>query len=86
MYFLTLHQEAVHEAEGVAVSLEQSRKKEQTLKEEGRRLAEERADALRLVKELQGEEQTVGGEEDKSMRFISHWKHTNNYANVICFF
>nr|XP_046262160.1 centromere protein F isoform X2 [Scatophagus argus] len=45
--------EVVREAEGVAVSLEQSRKKERALEEEGRRLAEERADALRLVKELQ---------------------------------
>ncbi|XP_076595605.1 uncharacterized protein LOC143326029 isoform X2 [Chaetodon auriga] len=45
--------EALREAEGVAVSLEQSRKKERALEEEGRRLAEERADALRLLKELQ---------------------------------
>ncbi|XP_029966578.1 centromere protein F [Salarias fasciatus] len=45
--------EAVREAEGVAVSLEQSRKRERALEEEGRRLAEERADALRLVKDLQ---------------------------------
>ncbi|TKS72254.1 Centromere protein F [Collichthys lucidus] len=45
--------EAVREAEGVAVTLEQSRKKERALEEEGRRLAEERADALRLIKELQ---------------------------------
>ncbi|XP_018515847.1 centromere protein F isoform X2 [Lates calcarifer] len=45
--------EVVREAEGVAVSLEQSRKKERGLEEEGRRLAEERADALRLLKELQ---------------------------------
>lgn len=45
----------MREAEGVAVSLEQSRKKEQTLQEEAQRLAEERADALRLVRELQGE-------------------------------
>ncbi|XP_041800647.1 centromere protein F isoform X2 [Chelmon rostratus] len=45
--------EAMREAEGVAVSLEQSRKKERALEEEGRRLAEERADALRLLKELQ---------------------------------
>lgn len=40
----------------MAVSLEQSRKRERALEEEGRRLAEERADALRLLKELQGEE------------------------------
>ncbi|KAI3351653.1 hypothetical protein L3Q82_020496, partial [Scortum barcoo] len=45
--------EAVREAEGAAVSLEQSRKRERALEEEGRRLAEERADALRLLKELQ---------------------------------
>ncbi|XP_031718669.1 centromere protein F isoform X3 [Anarrhichthys ocellatus] len=45
--------EALREADGVAVSLEQSRKREQALEEEGRRLAEERADALRLLKELQ---------------------------------
>lgn len=49
----------MREAEGVAVSLEQSRKKEGALEEEGRRLAEELTDALRLVKELQGEDQTV---------------------------
>lgn len=42
------------EAEGVAVSLEQSRKTERALEEEGRRLAEELADSRRLVKELQG--------------------------------
>ncbi|XP_033992664.1 centromere protein F isoform X2 [Trematomus bernacchii] len=47
--------EALREAEGVAVSLEQSRKRERALEEEGRRLAEERADALRLLKELQEE-------------------------------
>lgn len=47
----------MREAEGVAVSLEQSRKKEVALEEEGRRLAEELTDALRLVKELQGEVQ-----------------------------
>ncbi|XP_026186422.1 centromere protein F isoform X2 [Mastacembelus armatus] len=45
--------EAVREAEGVAVSLEQSRKRERALEEEGKRLAEEQADALRLLKELQ---------------------------------
>lgn len=45
----------MREAEGVAVSLEQSRKKEVALEKEGRRLAEELTDALRLVKELQGE-------------------------------
>ncbi|XP_042348943.1 centromere protein F isoform X2 [Plectropomus leopardus] len=45
--------EALREAEGVAVSLEHSRKRERALEEEGRRLAEDRADALRLLKELQ---------------------------------
>ncbi|XP_034036763.1 centromere protein F isoform X4 [Thalassophryne amazonica] len=45
--------EAKREAEAVAVSLEQSRKKERTLEEEGRRLADERDEALCLVKELQ---------------------------------
>ncbi|KAM9377924.1 uncharacterized protein KZ484_010203 isoform 2-T2 [Pholidichthys leucotaenia] len=45
--------EAVREAEGVALSLEQSRKKERALEEEGRRLVEEQADTLRLLKELQ---------------------------------
>ncbi|XP_023137769.2 centromere protein F isoform X1 [Amphiprion ocellaris] len=45
--------EAVREAEGVAVSLEQSRKRERALEEEGKRLEEELADALRLIKELQ---------------------------------
>lgn len=52
----------MREVEGVAVSLEQSRKKERALEEEGRRLAEERADALLLLKELQGEERAVGGQ------------------------
>lgn len=46
----------MREAEGVAVSLEQSKKRERALEEEGKRLAEEQADALRLIKELQGEE------------------------------
>ncbi|XP_038142474.1 centromere protein F isoform X1 [Cyprinodon tularosa] len=45
--------EAVREAEGVAVTLEQSRKRERALEEEGRRLQEEQADTLRLLKELQ---------------------------------
>lgn len=40
----------------MAVTLEQSKKRERFLEEEGKRLAEERADALRLLKELQGEE------------------------------
>ncbi|XP_051276841.1 centromere protein F isoform X2 [Dicentrarchus labrax] len=51
--------EALREAEGVAVSLEQSRKKEQALEQEGRRLAEELADTLRLVKELQQEQKAA---------------------------
>lgn len=46
----------MREAEGVAVSLEQSKKRERALEEEGMRLARERADALCLIKELQGEE------------------------------
>ncbi|XP_060904277.1 centromere protein F [Labrus mixtus] len=45
--------EALHEAEGVAVSLEQSKKRERALEEKGRRLAEEQADTLLLLKELQ---------------------------------
>ncbi|XP_023184472.1 centromere protein F-like [Xiphophorus maculatus] len=45
--------EAVREAEGVAVTLEQSRKRERALEEEGRKLQEEQADTLRLLKELQ---------------------------------
>ncbi|KAF7228347.1 centromere protein F isoform X2 [Nothobranchius furzeri] len=45
--------EALREAEGVAVSLEQSRKRERALEEEGRRLKEEQDDTLRLLKELQ---------------------------------
>ncbi|MEQ2280642.1 hypothetical protein AMECASPLE_022006, partial [Ameca splendens] len=45
--------ETLREAEGVAVTLEQSRKRERALEEEGRRLQEEQADTLRLLKELQ---------------------------------
>ncbi|XP_068182020.1 centromere protein F isoform X2 [Antennarius striatus] len=45
--------EAAREAEQLAVCLDQSRKKESALEKEGRRLADELADALRLVKELQ---------------------------------
>ncbi|XP_061690821.1 centromere protein F isoform X2 [Syngnathoides biaculeatus] len=41
------------DAEGVAVGLEQSKKRERVLEEEMRRVAGERADALRLLKELQ---------------------------------
>ncbi|XP_061541517.1 centromere protein F [Phycodurus eques] len=40
-------------AEGVAVSLEQSKKREQAVEDEMSRLAGERADAIRLLKELQ---------------------------------
>lgn len=69
----------MREAEGVAVSLEQSRKKERTLEEEGRRLAQERADALQLVKELQGEQHAVVGGREKSMY------QTLDDANVMCF-
>lgn len=46
----------MHKAEGVALSLEQSKKREQGLEAEAKRLAGEKADALRLLKELQGEE------------------------------
>lgn len=45
----------MHKADATAVSLEQSRKKERTLEEEGKRLAGELSDALRIVKELQGD-------------------------------
>ncbi|XP_029369058.1 centromere protein F isoform X2 [Echeneis naucrates] len=45
--------EAVLELQGVALSLEQSRKREQCLEEEVKRLAEEKADVLHLLKELQ---------------------------------
>ncbi|XP_077434331.1 uncharacterized protein LOC144059251 [Vanacampus margaritifer] len=47
--------EVTLDAEGVAVSLEQSKKRERTLEEEASTLAEERVDALRLLKELQEE-------------------------------
>lgn len=57
----------MREAEGVAVTLEQSRKRERALEEEGRRLKEEQADTLRLLKELQGEEQT----EKESLSFVT---------------
>ncbi|XP_039669327.1 centromere protein F isoform X1 [Perca fluviatilis] len=60
--------EALREAEGVAVSLEQSRKREQGLEEEGRRLAEERADTLRLLKELQ-EQKAVPAPPQQSVQF-----------------
>lgn len=41
--------------EGVALSLDQSKKRERALEEEGKTLAEERADAVRLLKEIQGD-------------------------------
>lgn len=63
----------MREAEGVAVRLEQSRKREQALEEEGRRLAEERADALRLLHELQG------------TKIISHGVFSENDINMICY-
>ncbi|XP_071387018.1 centromere protein F-like [Centroberyx affinis] len=50
--------EALREVEGVTASLELSRKKERALEEDGRRLAEERADALHLLKELQDQKAT----------------------------
>ncbi|XP_013861195.1 centromere protein F isoform X2 [Austrofundulus limnaeus] len=50
--------ESVREAEGVAVTLEQSRKREKALEEEGRRLKEEQADTLRLLRELQEQKST----------------------------
>ncbi|KAF0039818.1 hypothetical protein F2P81_008053 [Scophthalmus maximus] len=59
--------EAMREAEGAAVSLEQSRKRERGLEEEGRRLAEERADALCLLKELQ--EQKAAPEPLQTVQF-----------------
>ncbi|XP_030001045.1 centromere protein F [Sphaeramia orbicularis] len=59
--------EALREAEGVAVSLEQSRKNERALEEEGRRLAEERDDALRLLKDLQ--EQKAVPEPQQAVQF-----------------
>lgn len=55
-HLICMFQEAVREAEGVALSLEQSKKREHGLEAEARRLAEEKADALRLLKELQGEQ------------------------------
>ncbi|XP_032383843.1 centromere protein F isoform X1 [Etheostoma spectabile] len=60
--------EALREAEGVAMSLEQSRKRERGLEEEGRRLAEERADTLRLLKELQAQ-QTVPAPPQQPVQF-----------------
>lgn len=52
----------MREAEGVAVTLEQSRKRERALEEEGRRLQEEQADTLRLLKELQGKKRALNPE------------------------
>lgn len=45
----------MHKADATALSLEQSRKKERALEEEGRRLADELSDSLRVIKELQGD-------------------------------
>lgn len=46
----------MRESEGLRVSLEQVKKREKSLEEEVKRLTEELADALRLIKELQGKE------------------------------
>ncbi|XP_078116583.1 uncharacterized protein LOC144524302 isoform X1 [Sander vitreus] len=62
--------EALREAEGVAVSLEQSRKRERGLEEEGRRLAEERADTLHLLKELQ-EQKAVPAHPQQPVQFCT---------------
>ncbi|XP_054647177.1 centromere protein F isoform X3 [Dunckerocampus dactyliophorus] len=51
--------EVMRDAEGVAESLGQSKKRERVLEEEAIRLEEERADALRLLKDLQGYTQTA---------------------------
>ncbi|KAK0131058.1 Centromere protein F [Merluccius polli] len=44
--------EALREAQGVAVSLEQSTRREKSLEEQGRKVMQERDDALHLIKEL----------------------------------
>lgn len=49
----------MHKADASALSLEQSRKKERALEEEGRRLADELSDSLRIVKELQGDSHSL---------------------------
>lgn len=49
----------MHRADASALSLEQSRKKERALEEEGRRLADELSDSLRIVKELQGDSHSL---------------------------
>nr|XP_057916009.1 centromere protein F [Doryrhamphus excisus] len=51
-------QDAVRDAEGAALSLEQSKKRERALEEESSRLEEQRADALRLLKDLQEQKAT----------------------------
>lgn len=48
-------QEALKDSESLTVTIEQLKKKERSLEEEVKRLSEELADALRLLKELQGE-------------------------------
>ncbi|XP_062281959.1 centromere protein F isoform X2 [Scomber scombrus] len=82
--------EAVREAEGVAVRLEQSRKREQALEEEGRRLAEERADALHLLKELQEQKAApvplqpvqycCGGQSFSTQPSFSHQSRSSPYT------
>ncbi|XP_072293753.1 uncharacterized protein [Eucyclogobius newberryi] len=47
--------EALREAEALTVSLKQSEKKERALEEDGRRLTEERDDALGLLRDLQAQ-------------------------------
>lgn len=44
----------------MAASLEQSTRRGKSLEEEGRRLTQERDDALLLIKELKGEERAGG--------------------------
>ncbi|XP_062332027.1 centromere protein F [Osmerus eperlanus] len=48
--------EAQREAEGLSVTLEQSRRKEKGLEEEVKRLTQDLADALRILKELQDQQ------------------------------
>ena len=43
----------------MAASLEQSTRREKSLEEQGRRVTQERDDALHLIKELRGEERAV---------------------------
>ncbi|XP_033830563.1 centromere protein F [Periophthalmus magnuspinnatus] len=51
--------ETLREAEALTVSLKQSQKKERALEEDGRRLIEERDNALCLLRELQEQKATV---------------------------